>query len=243
MLLPDIEELPHTPENVMGIFKFRDEVIPVVCLRSLFGKPSIEEEVKAFSDMMDARKQDHVNWVKEFDRCAGCGAVFTLAADAHQCALGCWYDQYEPDSATMRMQLRRMEEPHTKIHQSVGELEECRKLYKGEEFEKKKQDILDRLEKDYMPKVLSVLEEAKTMYSQDRRTLLIVIDTGETSYAMAVDEVISVEMLSDVSTEEKVEKLKGSTYIKGIRRSPRMARLVFVINDIKLGRMAQDYRS
>jgi len=239
--LPEIELLPDSPKNVLGIFRFQGKVIPVICLRSLFGMQTVEDEQQEFDNMMNARKQDHVVWVKEFAHCANTGDLFTLAKDSTKCALGLWYSRYQPIDGTLKIHLRKMEEPHRKLHAAVEELEYYRANFTGQEFEEKKSILLKQVSSEYMPQVLNVLEGAKEICRTHRRTLLIVIDTGERQVAISVDEVVSVEELTDVASTEEVKELKGNAYIKEIKKSTRMNRLIFMISDEKLAAMAEEY--
>lgn len=230
----EVEALPEAPENVLGIFRFREKVIPILSLRSLFGMSSIEEEIQKMNQMLDNRKQDHVTWVKELDHCSRCGDLFTLAKDSHQCALGRWYDNYKPENNTIKMHLQKMEEPHRKLHMAASELEECLE-------EEKKEKIIKKVSKEYMPQVLAVLEGAKAIFRENMHNLLIVIENGEDAVALAVDEVLAVEELQDVAAKEDVEKLKGSAYITEIKKSPKLNRMVRMIEDDKLTAMAKNY--
>lgn len=234
MQLQEVESLPEAPENVLGIFRFREKIIPIISLRSLFGLLSVEEEIQRMNEMLDARKQDHMNWVKELDYCTKQGTLFTLSKDAHQCALGRWYEQYKPENGMIKMQLQKLEEPHRKLHEAAVKLENC-------DTKEERQGILERVVKEYMPQVLEVLEGTKTVFQEHRRALLIVIERDDNSFALAVDEVLSVEELQDVAAKEEVEKLKGSTCITEIKKSPKLNRLVRLIEDEKLAAMAKNY--
>jgi len=193
--------------------------------------------------MMNARKQDHINWVKEFIRCADTGEPFTLASDENKCALGRWYNQYHTSNGMIRHQLKKIESPHRLLHGTVARLEDCRNHYTGAEFEAKKEALKRELTSAYMPQVLSILEDSKEIFRSQRRSLLIVIDTGSFSFAMSVDEVLSVEELVDVASTDEIKNLKGSPYIKEIKKSPRIdGRLIFVISDGKLAEIAREYR-
>lgn len=242
MQIPDVESLPEAPKNVIGIFRFREKVIPIICLRSLFGQPTVEQEVEQFVEMLNRRKQDHLNWVKELSHCVQTGELFTLATNPHQCTLGQWYDNYEPENNTIKAQLKKLEEPHRLLHESGHEIEHCKKQYRDEaECAQQQRKILDKVTKDYMPRILNVLEDTKQTFREQKRTLLIVIDNGEDAFAMAVDEVLAVEELTDVAQEQQVEKLKGSVYINEIKKSTKLDRLILMIQDDKLAKLAQNY--
>lgn len=242
MQMTDYERLPQTPENVIGIFKFMDQVIPIISLRQLFGHPSLEQEGKEFAQMLNQRKEDHIHWVKELNRCLRSGEPFTLATDPHKCAFGRWYDHYKPESQSIKYQLRKLEEPHRLLHETAQHAKECNQDHDACRREKCLKDILNQAENIYMPKILNLLEETKDAFEAHQRSMLIVIDTGSSTYAVTVDEVLAVEDLVDVAAEEQVDKLKGSRFITEIKKSQQSSRLVFVIDEIKLTEISENYR-
>lgn len=113
--LPQYSTIPAAPANVTGMFKYRNEVIQMLDLRVTFGLKPISDECRDFEEMIDARKQDHINWVKELERFINEGGTFGLAKDPHQCALGKWYDEFKTDNVTITRHLSKIEEPHARF--------------------------------------------------------------------------------------------------------------------------------
>lgn len=242
MQMTDYEQLPNTPENVEGIFKFSSQVIPIISLRKLFSFPTLEQESAEFSAMLDQRKQDHINWVKELNRCVKQETPFTLAMDPHKCAFGRWYDRYESDSPTIKFHLRKIEEPHRLLHECAQRAQNCAKDHDSCSLETCLSDTLSDAESNYMPKIIELLDEAKDMFAAHLRSMLIVIDTGKDMFAVIVDEVLAVEDLIDIATEDQVDKLKGSRYITEIKKSAKSSRLVFLINELKLAEISENFK-
>lgn len=240
MQLPEYERLPKAPENVIGIFRFRERVIPIISLRSLFGLPTAKEEAADFAKMLDKRKDDHINWVKELNRAVNTNEPFTLATDPHKCAFGRWYDQYEPESQTIKFHLKKIEEPHRMLHESALKAKGCSQNHDSCGLDECVKSALTDAEHVYMPQIIELLDEAKDIFANHRHSLLIVIETDTDAFALTVDEVLSVEDLVDVATEEQVEKLKGSRYISEIKKSARSSRLVLMIDDHKLEEISQN---
>ena len=80
-----------------------------------------------FEQMIDDRKQDHINWVNELERYMVEGGSFKLARDPHQCALGKWYDHFTTDNMSVTNLLKKIEEPHENLHKAADEAENCKK--------------------------------------------------------------------------------------------------------------------
>lgn len=66
--LPHYDKVPAAPANVTGMFRHRDQVIQMLDLRITFGFKSMTEECDEFIAMIEARKQDHINWIRELER-------------------------------------------------------------------------------------------------------------------------------------------------------------------------------
>lgn len=64
MVPPDsITPVPEAPDIYRGVVEIRSEVYPVLDMRKMFGFPSIDTECKEFTEMMDAREKDYIEWV------------------------------------------------------------------------------------------------------------------------------------------------------------------------------------
>lgn len=243
MQMPVAESLPDSPACVTGIFKFRDRVIPMVSARKLFDMPTLEAELEEFSSMLEHRKQDHINWVKELNRCIRDNEKFTLATDPHKCAFGRWYDTFETNNSTMRFHLNKIEEPHRLLHETAEEVEHCKRecetCHRDECLRKK----LNRLQEEYMPRILSLLDDAKDLFKNAHRNMLIVIELEDCTFSLIVDDVLSVEELIDISGEEPRDNLQGSPYISGIKKSRNISNLILVVNHLKIADTTQkDFR-
>lgn len=82
--LPQYDKIPESPETVTGMFRYRNQVIQMLDLRTTFGFKSLAEECRDFEKMIDARKQDHIKWVNELETAVTAGTPFLLGRDPHQ---------------------------------------------------------------------------------------------------------------------------------------------------------------
>ena len=105
----------------------------------------IKESYVAFDASIDAmmaeRWIDHLDWIKDLSSALLTGKPFTGCLDAHQCAFGLWYKDYQADDPMFAEFLKAWEVPHVKLHESAvkivkfmeeGNLAEARRIYQEE---------------------------------------------------------------------------------------------------------------
>jgi len=245
MTLPEYKEMPKSQFGVAGVFMFRGKAIPLLSIREIFGMPSIEQEYNDFADMLDQRKQDHINWVNELERTIESGDEFKLATDPHKCAFGRWYDNYTVGNNTVMFHLRKIKDPHEKLHEAAHDVERCKKNCDQCERKECLKDILDRLKKKYMPVILSLLDEAKVVFKDVYRQMVIVVG-DEKPVGFMVDEVLAVEHLEDLPKVDASSNILNMEYICGMKKSKRLPDIIMTVNDSRIldmvsGVDAEDY--
>lgn len=232
IILPqNIVPMPNSPQFVRGIFDLRGKIIPLIELRALFGMKSLTKEYKEFSDMLEARKQDHLHWVQELKRTAELNEPFKLATDPHQCAFGKWYDNFESDLHTVNFHMRKIDEPHKKLHQTALEVEKCKKDCENCEQEECLKSIFNRLSNEYVPQICSLIDEAKVLFKADFREMVIVLEIQDDYYGIIVDEIVSVEDLEQVGSVNNLGSSEQSDFISEVRKSKSISKSILVIDD------------
>ncbi|MGO5051072.1 chemotaxis protein CheW [Lachnospiraceae bacterium LCP25S3_G4] len=191
-----ITKMPKSSDLVPGVIRLRGNIISIVNLRAFLGMGTLEEEQKEFDEMLEQRKQDHIRWVNELKRCLQEDDKFTLATDPHQCAFGKWYDNYHTDNQTVAFHLNKIDEPHKKLHETAHEAFDCLKQCESCEREECLQIVLKKETEVYMPKVVGLLEQAKTVFKDSYRKMCVVLSDGSTERGILVDSVVSVEKLT-----------------------------------------------
>lgn len=227
--LPEYNTIPAAPANVTGMFKYRDQVINMLDLRITFGLQSMSSECNEFEKMIDARKQDHINWVREFERYITEGGMFTLAKDSHQCALGKWYDRFTSDNESVISHLRKMEEPHEKLHHSAFEVEACLNNLDGEELKLQLEQILKMAKETYMPAILTLLEQTKEIFRSSLfKEMVLILD--DTSWGIVVDEIVAVEDLEIIADRKQDPMINRSSFIYNVMESSKREGLIFELS-------------
>lgn len=227
--LPNYSTIPAAPANVTGMFKYRNEVIQMLDLRITFGLKSISDECKDFEEMIDARKQDHINWVKELERFIEEGGNFRLAKDPHQCALGRWYDNFKTDNLTIANHLRKIEEPHAKLHMAADEADRCKKDCENCSREECLLKILKQVKEESMPTILSLLDQTKELFrSTIYKEMVLILDGIQ--WGIVVDEIVAVEDLDNISDRDEDPMVNRCSYINHVMESPKCEGLIFELN-------------
>ncbi|WMI80365.1 chemotaxis protein CheW [Anaerotignum sp. MB30-C6] len=231
LLEESISVLPESNTIKPGIIHSRGRVIPIVNLRAALGLKTLEQEQSAFEEMLDQRKNDHIHWVKEMERCLLEDDTFHLTTDPHKCAFGKWYDTYETENQTIAFHIRKIDEPHKKLHHTAHLAFECPRECDDCERE---QCLRDQLKEDahtYMRIVVDLLDQAKTIFRQNSRTMCVITkDKDNALLGLLVDEVMSVENLTLKGLPESCMRSSGAQVLSHIGEKEESKATILVLN-------------
>lgn len=230
MELPEYRRLPDTPPYITGIFSHRGGSITMFDLRAALNLPTMSEEFDEFSSMLDARKQDHITWVSTLEECIRENKAFTLATDAHRCALGRWYDSFRTDSQELSHHLAAMEEPHQRLHQASVRVTECMRIEEPEERDAAIQAVMRDVREECVPRILAVLDDAKEIFRTRVYHGMVLLLSGERKLGLVVDAVLAVEHLSEERTETGFKDWCFSPYLSRIMHSGNSDDLILEVN-------------
>jgi chemotaxis signal transduction protein len=191
-LKQELTPVPKSSDCVMGLIPLRGKFMPVIDLRRLIGLESLDQEEKAFIQMLHDRKQDHIRWVEQLEKSVEEDVPFTLATDHHQCAFGKWYDQYQAPSHAVRLAMGSIDAPHQAIHRSAIDCFACR------EDREKQRRIIRNVTTPAMNGVLRGIDQMIAEFTSGRRKMCIAISENGTRYGIAVDAILSVEQMEKV---------------------------------------------
>lgn len=224
--LQDYRTIPNTPEAVRGMFHYRDTAVVLIDMRSVMNVRSLAKEYGEFCQMIDARKQDHINWVNALERTAHHREPFTLATDHHKCALGKWCDQFQSDIGEVNLQLERLSQPHAALHHSAVTVLDLLEKGDSQENRQKIDRLYEKVKNGYMPDVLSLLEDMKEIFRTSVFRELVLLLNGRETVGLIVDKVLSVEDLLPVSDSSKMDSFLEQPYINSVHRSRKLSGLI-----------------
>ncbi|MCI9669371.1 MAG: hypothetical protein HFG19_06820 [Oscillospiraceae bacterium] len=235
MICPkDLTCLPDSPPYVRGLFMLRDNIVRLLDLRMLFGLETLRDECEGFCDVLEQHKQDAVNWVKELERCVAADEPFSLAIDPNKCAFGKWYANYKSDNVLITQHLRKMQEPHRRLHEMAPKIARCTLL--NEQPEPHNIDEhMNELLTVWEPRIVSLMEEVKDIYRESSREMAIIIENGDRRLGLIVDQVLSVEEISRTDLDDSgVNFFQSLIYIAGVSQSRSVEGNILVVDDAKL---------
>lgn len=197
-VLPEVTEVPRAPAHLRGIISPRGEVLPLFDLRRRLGMRSLAEEADELLEILEAREQEHKQWLEELESCIREEREFTLPTDPEKCAFGQWYQNFTTEDLALASVLERLAAPHRRVHEVAGAaLEALRK-----EGQAAAQEVIDRARRIILPKLLELFAELKRLIRETHQEIAVILESGRHTLALAVDNVDSVELLQPESLQD-----------------------------------------
>jgi len=237
MRLPDTRPVPNTPPAIRGVARHMSSSIAILDLRVALGMEPLERRYHEFCAMIDSRKQDHINWVSALERTVHEGAAFRLATDHHKCALGQWRDQFESDVQEVNFQLRRLDGPHARLHHCAQDILQ-RQRRPGTEQEQI--DIYQHAKTEYMPMVLSLLDNTKNVFRMSVFREMLLVLAGR-RVGVAVDKVLAVEPITPIEDSRKFNTYLSFPCITSVYQSAKLPGLIWGLDLDRLLAYMDDY--
>lgn len=236
--LPPVQSATDAVAHVTGMFSHRGAVVEMFDIRSALGFPTLNQEYEEFAQMLEDRKQDHINWVKELERSLMAGEKFRLATDPHKCAFGKWYDHYQFANDATAFHMRKIEEPHRRLHQAAEAAETCSRGCASCTREECLSSVLKRVKEESVQQIISLLDEAKEIFHSTVYNEMVLLVSG-TGVGLVVDEVLAVEMLAPAEGMDVMQVLHDASMIAGIRQLSKKSEL---IPELNLSALLHEYR-
>jgi chemotaxis signal transduction protein len=207
VILKALTPMPDMPKYFKGMLNMRGDIIPVIDLRKYYGMRSIAEEIDALGEMLDQRKEEHLQWINALEDSVKAQKKFTLTTDPHACAFGKWRDSYQTDDNMLNYLLRQFDKPHQKIHVAAVKVKELEQL--GEYA--KAFEIVTAIKNNEFQTMINLFANFITQYRQSRREIVIIVEHDNRQIGLAVDSVLAIESLP----EDSQVTLPGSSRKKG----------------------------
>ncbi|MDQ5908474.1 MAG: hypothetical protein QG599_565 [Pseudomonadota bacterium] len=220
MVLTDIVSIPNLPDYVRGIINHHGQVVHLIDMRIRLGIPSLNNEVSDFIEMMNAREQDHIDWVNTLNNCINEEKEFTLVTDPCRCKFGQWYYQFLPTVTDNELKslLESFEKPHSDIHGSALKVKQFL-------FEGKKSEAINLIKekRNYeLPKMMDLFTKLKEFHKKHHREVTIILESAHRQFALIVDEVTTISCLlwDNWQSMDEVAGDVTAKYMSGIAEIP-----------------------
>jgi purine-binding chemotaxis protein CheW len=235
VMLPEkVTKVPNVPNYMLGLIHLRGNVIPLTDLRLLFNMKSITDEYEDFIKMIDDRKADHINWVNELERSVSHDEEFKLTTDPHKCAFGKWYDNFKTDIEAVNFHIKKIDEPHKKIHQAAIDVHNCTHECDNCDREKCLKDVFKETKEKNMPYMLGLLDEMKELFKLHYKEMVIVFEDDNSFMGILVDEVLSVENITPYEETEEIRKMCREGFVKGVARGHKNNDVLLILDEEKI---------
>lgn len=199
--IPRIKKIPNADPSIPGTISFRDTVISTISLRHFLGYETLEKQAEEMSAMLHERKQEHIAWLNELQRCVHQGEEFGLTTDPKLCNFGKWFYNFETNNKTLQLLLNRFEGPHNFIH-SVAK--RAIDLMHNDRLNEAISLIEQTKEKE-LKILIDLFDEFEKTYEEMNRSLVIVLWSGSQTIGFCVDSVSSVLRLNPITQEEGLD--------------------------------------
>lgn len=180
-----IRSVDHQTRKAM---EFNGQVIQIIEFSHLIGVGSQVEEVRAIIELLQQRRQDHINWLNALEHSLASDEPFTKTTDPHQCAFGLWYDAFETDDDLLSDILKKFEEPHKRMHASADQL--LALSSSGEKQEAIRRVGIER--STTLKRLLDLFDEASQRLNDMIRPVLVVLEANDQMFAIELDEVSGI---------------------------------------------------
>ena len=232
----EIVPVPTNNKALVGVGVIRGQIVPLINLREFFGMRSLDDEYEEFKEMLEQRKQEHINWSNELKRCVETGEKFTLATDPHECKFGKWIDAYSSNRNDLNAHVAHISKPHSKLHKIAEE------IFRDDISDTDKEELLYEADIFYLPKILSLIDEAKELFKSNFRGIVLLVQPAGSEKMMGLicDEVYSVEEADIVFQGSVLRRIYSSPYICGIAHTERVQGEIVMLDAKKMMNLYPD---
>lgn len=240
LMPPEITPLPEASNIYKGLVDIRGEVFPLLEVRRLFRFQTIEEECNAFDTMLNGFKETHLGWMKELKRCVSEKDIFMMATDPQKCAFGTWYYEYiSKNNNAGTVSLRKIEEPHRLLHETATKVISLVRDNTDNKNSSEIERLLQVATEQYVPVILSLLEEAKQFYRNSYRETVVTLSNGEETLGLIVDEVLAIDKIQKVCDDRSMHKIVDSRYFVGVGHNEKIKKEILIVDEEMLLKKAK----
>lgn len=195
--ISSVVSVPGQPAHYRGVISLRGEVIPLLDIRVFLG---MEPLATSMQTLLAARKQDHLNWLRELESSVAENRPFGLTTDPHKCKFGLWYDAYQVDNLSVMSMLRGFDAPHKQIH-AVGHT--VTQLVQQGDCEAARR-LIEQTRQNELSALVGLFDNLITSFQEYIREIAIVSELGGRRIALATDAVLGVERLTPIENGDTV---------------------------------------
>ncbi len=235
-----VTPVASAPNIFRGVINYRGDIIPLLDLRKLFGMPTVVEEQEAFRSIVEARKQEHIEFVNDIDNCIRNNMPFTRTFDPHACKLGRWCDDFklEKNVSTyfVEKNLHDIEKPHSSLHEKAKNLFDN---HKNAENTKNAYDEILAIRNQ----VILELDDMIKSYNDSYKEMIVIASNDLVKLGLIVDEVVAVDALEILSDADNFPTFQDRKFFTGIAQSTKVSGEILLVNEEMLMETFEQYKN
>jgi chemotaxis signal transduction protein len=190
-VLPEVHRPPGVPAHQRGVVSLRGTVLPAVDLRVCLGFVSAERELDELVRLLEAREQDHRNWLAELERSVAERRPFGLATDPRKCKFGQWYYAFKTEDPVLRGELARFEQPHATIHQLALQVESLKAADRIAEAH----ELVERTRTGLLAELVQLFQRTRDVLRAQHKEIGVCSRLGDRQVVLIVDRADAVTEL------------------------------------------------
>lgn len=236
--VPKITTVPNAPAGVVGVTSLRNQVLPVMELRTKFGFRTLGAQTEALCDELRSAEQEHEEWVRQLERAADEGTRFTGPVDAHDCAFGRWLSALSITDKLITSLLAPLSEAHVGLHDAALDVLAAlqRKDLAGAQA-----GCQTRVQPQFVA-IKGLFKKTLTGIAKREDERCMVVSLGTSSVALRVDAVNEVLQVPKSAVEATPDIVSGQgasrEQIRGVAKLDEGKRLIMMLDVRKLVREA-----
>ncbi len=158
--------------------------IPLYRFSFVIGSRSATDESAELIKLLDARRQDHIDWIEALEHSIETGDTFNKATDPSQCAFGQWYDSYKADDQELADIMAKFDVPHRRIHDLAKNLLE---LSKNPSKVPEAVRLLNEEKSSTLRELLTIFAQARSRLEDLVKPVVLVLEDKGKTFALEVD--------------------------------------------------------
>jgi purine-binding chemotaxis protein CheW len=238
---PTVTPIASAPPMFRGVLNFRGEVLPLLDLRTLFGLTSGVREAQEMNEQFAQMKEAHFAWVNALRDYLENGTSFTKSLDPATCALGKLLNKYLSSTGTASPVVKSLDLIHRRLHDGGKALIEKTKLNPNIKRAELVNDADFKALESIPREVSNRLDQLLETLTGNRREMIVVISNDDVSLGLIVDEVVAVDSLDIVSSDDKFPSFQTTKYFSGVAESTKIPGEILLVNEPLLLGTLQKY--
>lgn len=235
--LQGVTAIPNVPAYVKGLFTLRNQLMPVLDLRSLLGIPSMEAELNTGIDRLI---QENTLWLENLQQSIRSDAEFKGVTGIKESAFGKWIETFSSSNADIQNSLKLLKKDYTDLYRGAQNA--------LRDSNQSKEEAIDVIEREVNGTVSAIghrlgdfKETIKAHMTEDQRVL--VVESGNVTVGYLVDSVNEVVRIPKSVIESTPAMARSERKeLMGIAKLNEGKRLIMIMDETALVSRKDEYR-